>query len=761
MSKYAYVWPHDIETEKKVDIPVDQVSEDTISKVLDERDYIPSEKGTGTETLDPLEIDISLEADDQDREVVAMPIVENNYQTEKPRPEDETEISLEAVEEPNTDDLAGFDPAKDLPGETDSAMGDDKDPTAGDDEAPLAEDAAVAEDTDDDAAADESQQEPVSLTGDDAQTPLAEDAAVAEDTDDDTVADENQQEPVSLPADDAQTPLAEDAAAAEETDDDAAADENQQKPVARPGDDAEAPSDEDPIDPAGFDFETVADEEKQASETPAGGDESEIKDRPDEQPDDSKTSDFVGLDDTETEKLKTEPLQSGSPKKGLENNKAGGNSEKITAEKIEDSDASEDRNPLKEIVDQPTKEPEAPKSVIRFTSVNKIISFALVALIITGFVLYKNPALIGLSKMQPPQTPAPGTTIETVAAAEQRIPTPPGNSRRDACLSKIEEAVLLRNVLLEKNEEIYELEIHYRKGIAELEEKINQELKRMDTTSYAKAVKNKHIELNLRTIQRRQAYINGLIKPAFWLNSGSEELFYLIRKAQLDMQLTEIADGIDLNKHTRHINAAIQKYRPSPDKLAVDPEQSKVPPLEKVWQQLNKKEKVSGYKQEKEQIAFNPTDKLIVNQICSGNFERIAELTNISSRAARCLAEMKGSNLFLNGLVTLSPDAAQQLFQWQGNWICLNGVKNLSPATAQYLFKWKGNWISLNGLNDFPPELAKDLLKWEGQQLELMGLKSNQKKTHQKTLKYLALWETTGGKLFVADKIRQEMKSLM
>ena len=176
---------------------------------------------------------------------------------------------------------------------------------------------------------------------------------------------------------------------------------------------------------------------------------------------------------------------------------------------------------------------------------------------------------------------------------------------------------------------------------------------------------------------------------------------------------------------------------------------------------LGEKIRIGALKKKNEQFVLNPKDKLIINQVCSGNFERIAELTNISGSAAKCLSKMKGSNLPLNGLMTLSPETAQPLIKWQGNWICLNGVKNLSPAVAQYLFKWKGNWISLNSLNDFPPELTMYLLKWEGQQLELMGLKYNNTPANQKTLKYLALWETTGGKLFVTDEIRQKMASLM
>jgi len=57
--------------------------------------------------------------------------------------------------------------------------------------------------------------------------------------------------------------------------------------------------------------------------------------------------------------------------------------------------------------------------------------------------------------------------------------------------------------------------------------------------------------------------------------------------------------------------------------------------------------------------------------------------------------------------------------------------------------------------------MAKQLLKWEGQQLELMGLKYTEDDATRKTLKYLALWETTGGKLFVTDQVRQKINSLM
>ena len=42
-----------------------------------------------------------------------------------------------------------------------------------------------------------------------------------------------------------------------------------------------------------------------------------------------------------------------------------------------------------------------------------------------------------------------------------------------------------------------------------------------------------------------------------------------------------------------------------------------------------------------------------------------------------------------------------------------------------------------------------------------MGLRYNKKNADQKALKYLALWETMGGKLFISDDIRKEIERVM
>ncbi|CAB1073743.1 hypothetical protein D1AOALGA4SA_1929 [Olavius algarvensis Delta 1 endosymbiont] len=512
--------------------------------------------------------------------------------------------------------------------------------------------------------------------------------------------------------------------------------------------------------------ETAADDDPDA---PADNDEPEVLPGGDSprlmnETGDSQADEFVGLDDTDLEDPALGSAKA-TPVAGKADNSEGkavaDNSEKVALADNDESAGSKENSLHKQTAQATAKGSESDKRAAGWSLANKLASIALVAVIAAAFYLYHNPSLIGFTKARPPETPAAVQTVEVAPPIQQPVVTPKVPSKGDTCIAKVEEALRLRNDLLEKNQEIYELDVHYRNGIAELEAEIRHELKQLGSTTFDKAMKNKRIELKLRTIQRRKAYIHGLIKPAYWLNKGSEELFYLARRAQLDLQMTEIADGIDLNKHTRHINAAIQRYLPSTEKLAVDPEKSELQPLEQIWQQVRRKKNTAAKNKQIGLLALNPTDKLIINQACSGNFERITELTNITSRGARCLSQMKGTELILSSLAAVSADAAQQLFQWQGNWLCLNGIKKLSPAAARSLFKWKGNWISLNSLADFPPELAKQLLKWEGRQIELMGLEPKKSAAGQKTLKYLALWETTGGKLFVTDQMRQAMKKLM
>ena len=469
---------------------------------------------------------------------------------------------------------------------------------------------------------------------------------------------------------------------------------------------------------------------------------------------DDDNDEFLGLNDKEIDDELPEEKDS-SPETVTMSRPENGDSGKNPAENNETAEDQNDGANNKK-ASRKTAEKSRVRVPFRKPPLTQItIGVTVLVLFIAAAVMYANPSLIEFKREAQPAALKVTEPTPPLQTASKQVQLSKPLSKSEIYLTKIKNADLLRDKLLEKKEEIYQLKLHYQNGIAVLVEQINRELQKEGITSYTEALKKKRIELNLRTIQRRRSYIQGLEKPARWIRQGSEELLYLKRKAEFDLQLIDIAGGIDMDKHLRHIGAAIEKFRPSAEKLSVDRESTDLPPLEKIWGQIINQKKSTG------NALTNLTDEEITQEICSGNYERIVELTSMSVATAQCLSKMNGSGLFLNGLTTLSPPAAKYLLQWHGSWICINGVKELTPAAAQYLFKWEGNWISLNGLIEFPPELATYLMEWEGKQLELMGLRYNKKNADQKALKYLALWETMGGKLFISDDVRKEIERVM
>ena len=461
---------------------------------------------------------------------------------------------------------------------------------------------------------------------------------------------------------------------------------------------------------------------------------------------------FLGADDKEShDKPPKEqgPHSVNDAKAGQENNKPDIKSKKD----VEPAETQKDRIDKNGDSVKLAEKSKAKTTIGNWSFSQIIIGLALILLSFATGVICKDPGLLGFKKEVEPVTLKTREPSLTVVTASKKVESAEPLSKIDTYLAKIREAGRLRDELQSKKEEIFQLKQYYRNGISDLTAQINRELQESNITTYAQALKNRRIELNLRTIQRRRFYIQRLEEPIHWIKQGREELLYLKRKAEFDLNLIDIASGFDMARHMRHIDAAIQKYRPSADKLAILREHADPTPLETIWDQ-----QIKGQIESNDPSPTYGLDQEIIEEICSGNYERTAELTSISAVTARCLSKKPGSDLFLNGLTALSPTAAEHLFQWRGSWICINGIKKLSPAAAQHLFKWKGNWISLNGLTELAPELATYLMEWEGNQLELMGLGDNKKNVDPKTLKYLALWQAMGGKLFVADDLRQEIE---
>jgi hypothetical protein len=336
--------------------------------------------------------------------------------------------------------------------------------------------------------------------------------------------------------------------------------------------------------------------------------------------------------------------------------------------------------------------------------------------------------------------------------------------------SKIEEIENLRDELLIKQGEIAELKRYYNKAIIQVADKILQIKDAQGIDTIQQALKHKTVALNLQTIQRRKAYIQSLEHPGRGLDDGSEELLYLKRKIKIYLRLDQITSGIDLDGLIMESDQIIKTRRLSLADLALDTETLKRQPLEKIWNQIIQNEKQYTLnkiipKEEKHQNqddgSYNHRlNRIILEEICSGNYTRRNELTVLSVKAAKCLARGSDGDLFLNRISNLNPEAAKQLIQWKGNWICLNGIKELAPEVAKHLSRWQGNWISLNGIAELSFESSHYLRQWKGKQLELMGLDPQQMQYNPRVLTLLSQWEKSGGKLYIPEKLRHEIKKL-
>lgn len=327
---------------------------------------------------------------------------------------------------------------------------------------------------------------------------------------------------------------------------------------------------------------------------------------------------------------------------------------------------------------------------------------------------------------------------------------------------KLEEVSRLREELLIKEGEVAELKHHYHFTIETVREKIFEEKNRLGIKTFDQAIQNKGIELQLNTIQRRLAYVQGLERPETWLDHGSEELLYTRRKFEIDRTISRVAGKPDLEGMIKECDAQMAKYRLSADKLSIQMNQTE--PLKKIWRQILEQEKTMVLNKltprngSSKNNKSNDQDRLIWEEICQGNLTRKAALTALSVEAAKCLSRSKEKDLFLNHVSDLHAASARHLFKWKGAWICLNGLERLPPETARHLFQWKGQWISMNRLPDISFDSLMHLAKWKGNKLELMGLKADIMKNDPLALKFLLEWEKKGGKLYISDEFRGFIK---
>jgi hypothetical protein len=391
---------------------------------------------------------------------------------------------------------------------------------------------------------------------------------------------------------------------------------------------------------------------------------------------------------------------------------------------------------------------EAPKTPI----VKIAVTAVLITVVFSGFFIFDNKSTIKKDETVS-ETPSENQP-QPLKIQQKQIVDIPSTVSPSIYDDPINEVSILRNSLLIKQAEVLALIKRYRQSIEELEKEILDAQREADVQTFLQATNHNRIVFSLKTIQRRQAYIRQLEKPLEWVSGACEELLYLKRRVKTDLQVSTIAGGIDMDRHVRQIHQALKEYRPTADKLAIDPTDAQLESLETIWQRVQNKLDV---------VSTEPVysrNQMISAQICTGDFNRVGELSEITTKTAKCITEMQASDLFLNEITEISPAAARQLCQWEGSWICMNGIRALSPRVAHYLFQWDGQWISLNGLTEFPAEIGEALLRWPGRQLELMGLLDTADAHARIGIEYLAEWERAGGKLFVPENLRKKLDAL-
>ena len=346
----------------------------------------------------------------------------------------------------------------------------------------------------------------------------------------------------------------------------------------------------------------------------------------------------------------------------------------------------------------------------------------------------------------------PRLTVEPEPAAVTELSEPAASDRAQPAVSdrlpgwdaRMAAADRLRAALRVKAEEVRRLQREYRFGVMEVEEEVAHLIKRNGIESLSQAMRHRQVELGLRSIQSRQAYAAGLEKPLRWLAAGGEELLFVKRMAEFDLEVLPFATGVDLDAHALRIDAVLQARQPTPEALAIDAHEPP-PSLEAVWKRL------ADQARQLVLPATEQTDAAIAAEVCSGELARTAEVSVLWLKTARCLAASETKELFLNRVSDLPAAAAQKLSEWPGDWLGLNGLKRLLPEAARHLFAWPGRLISLNGLNELPADVSVYLPGWRGAQLELMGIRKVE------AVEHLVQFEEAGGKLFLPPELRRQV----
>jgi hypothetical protein len=331
---------------------------------------------------------------------------------------------------------------------------------------------------------------------------------------------------------------------------------------------------------------------------------------------------------------------------------------------------------------------------------------------------------------------APPTPAVAVPDSQISQESPLASIRRD-----LENA---RQQLAAKKRELQDLKSYYQRGIVDEQSKVAAKVASAKLTDYRTAMKTTQVELALRSIQRRMVRLKKLDTPLNQVDAALEELLYWQRRTQLLELLSSGISGLPVSEFKQEVEQIMQQHLEKSQKLSIENIDVSKPGLAAIWKALSKKRIEKAAVDTKKSRPGNK-DAAIGKEICSGNFEHLYLLTNISDTTAACLSQWSGKDLYLNELTHLSPAAAQSLAQWPGERLSLNGIQTLSAESAKYLSQWPGKWLSLNGLKRLSNQATAYLAQWQGEQLEMVGLNA------------IGRWENYVTRLYLSEQMRKKL----
>lgn len=383
----------------------------------------------------------------------------------------------------------------------------------------------------------------------------------------------------------------------------------------------------------------------------------------------------------------------------------------------------EDKQPDWKRTDTKTRLPAATQPVPG----KKRKALAALALLILGVA-----ASLYLYRFYPaalPEMPAdPGGGVsEPFASADPSTPAAmltEGQLESSAVQRAAERLARLRGQLIDRQQAFERLCEDYQAAAEEEAQKIIARLRQggNDGLTFQSAAADVRISLGLVAIQRRHTYISTLEMPIHNLARNSEELLYLLRKADLLALLAPKTADLDIDGFIRQADAVMEAHQSALAELDRHFEVAAPPDLESIWRWVETRLAAKPAAEAQPPPLLQGRDAAIAEEICRGDFSRTHQLTALSPQVARCLTAWSGKDLFLNALTDLSPQAARQLAAWEGTWLGLNGLRELTPETALYLAQWNGRRLSLNGLDRFSPPVAAIFSQWPGDQIELISL---------------------------------------